>query len=62
MRRPRVAIDATVLAAAVGIEARLKIKVRAVVAADDGLAVVFEKLRFRQNIVIGIPACRVGTG
>ena len=62
MKRPRVAINAAMLAAAVGIEARLKIKVRAVVAADDGLAVVLEELRFRQDIVIGIPACRVGTG
>ena len=61
MKRPRVAIDAAMLAAAIRIEARLKTDVRAVITADDGLAVILEKLRARSGrtaiIVInfGIP-------
>ena len=59
MKRPRVAINAAVLAAAIRIEARLKTDVRAVVAADDGLAVVLEKLRAWSRatlrVLFGIP-------
>lgn len=55
MRRPRVAINAAVLATAIRIQARLKTDVRTVVAADDRLGEVLEKLRARQRIIVGIP-------
>jgi hypothetical protein len=61
VRGPRVAINAAVLAAAIRIEARLKTDVRAVVARDDSLAVVLEKLRARSlrtatiRVIFGIP-------
>ena len=60
VRRPGVAINAAVLAAAIRIEAGAETDVRAVVAGDDGLAVVLEKLRARSLrtatiLVVGIP-------
>jgi hypothetical protein len=55
VKRPRVAINATVFAAAIRIQARAEANIRAVIVADDGLAVVLEKLRPWQHIVVRIP-------
>src|SRR5206468_299881 len=59
VRRPREAVDAAVLAAAVGIEARLERHVGAVVARDDRARGVAQKSRARVGaLVVG----RVGVG
>ena len=55
MRRARVAIDAAVFAAAIWIHARTETDVRATVLADDTLAMILQKLRARQHVVVGIP-------
>ena len=59
MERPRVAVNAAVLAAAVRIDAGFEAHVRAVVVSDNGAGGVLEKLRARQRILFGIP---VGVG
>ena len=51
MKGAGVAIDATVLAAAIRIDAGLEAHVRTVVVVDDGVGMVFEELRLRRWFV-----------
>src|SRR5579862_5391491 len=55
MRWPRITINAAVLAAAVGINARLEANVRAVVRGDDRLAVIAKKLCLQRRILVRVP-------
>jgi hypothetical protein len=48
MGRPCVAVDAAVLTAAVGIDARVKPDIRTIVIGDDALGVVRKELRQRR--------------
>ena len=55
MIRPGVTIDATVLAAPIGIDAGLETDVRAVVIRDDGAGAVFEELGAGRRVFFRIP-------
>src|SRR2546426_4435982 len=55
VERARVAIDATVLAAAIRIHAGFEAHIRAVVVIDDGVRVVPEELRRRRRFVGVVP-------
>src|SRR5437660_10287948 len=55
MGGPRVAIDATVLAAAIRIDAGLETDVRALVVGYDCLAVVAKELRPKKRLLFRIP-------
>ncbi len=53
MRRPRIAVNATVLAAAVGIDARLETNIRAFVMRDNGASEIPVKTcRQRWNLIV----------
>ena len=55
MKWPGVAINTAMLAAAIGIDARLEADVRALVVSDDAFGTVLEKLRARERVFLGIP-------
>lgn len=55
VRRTRVAIDAAMLATAIGIHTGAEADVRAVIIGDDRLGVIDEELRAEQMVVLGIP-------
>src|SRR4051812_38590725 len=55
MRGPRIAINATMLTAALRIDAGLEPDVRAVVLGDDGAGVVPQELRVRRGILLRVP-------
>ena len=55
MERSRVAVDATVFATAIGIDAGLEADVRTVVVRDNRAGAIAEKLGARQGIVLRVP-------
>ena len=55
MERPRVTIDATVLATTVRIDAGFEADVRTVIVSDNRARAVAEELRARQRIVFRVP-------
>ena len=59
MRGPRVTINATVLAAAVGIDAGVEADVRAVVVGQDAGGAVVEKLRARPGMGFAVLGVRI---
>src|SRR5207247_5573553 len=59
VRRPRVAIDAAVLAAAIRIDTRLKPDVGTVVGSDDGTSIIAQELGGRAGSLLIGPAIGV---
>ncbi len=55
VRGPRETINAAMLAAAIRVQAGIETDVRAVVVGDGGLAVIHQKLRAWQDVVIRVP-------
>src|SRR5205823_2332546 len=55
VERSRVAVDATVFATAIGIDAGLEADVRTVVVRDNRAGAIAEKLGARQRIVLRVP-------
>src|SRR5664280_1134122 len=55
MKWPRVAVDASMFAATVRVDAGFKSNIRAVVMGDNGPAMVFEELRVRKRVLLRIP-------
>ena len=55
MAGPRETVNATMLATAIGIDARIEADVRAVVVIDDLLRGIAQKDRARRNILLRIP-------
>src|SRR5258708_31054494 len=55
MKGPGVAVDAAMLAAAVGVDTRVEADVRTLIISDDGARAVFEELGARQGILFRVP-------